>query len=157
VVEILERRVVARPGIGTTADEWSGIFDTHYLEAATLFGHRKAADLLLGRFIGSRMRTTGATYPTVIARHMGAAAVLLERYDEARKYYDEAIKVCTEMPFRPELALTHLQLAELLLDHYPNEKKEAVEHLYFCIKEFREMKMQPSLDRALRHKVILKA
>jgi serine/threonine protein kinase len=31
------------------------------------------------------------------------------------------------------------------------------EHLDFAIKEFREMKMQPSLERALRHKDILKA
>jgi len=36
-------------------------------------------------------------------------------------------------------------------------KKEAVEHLAFCIPEFHEMKMQPSLERALRHKEILKA
>jgi hypothetical protein len=34
---------------------------------------------------------------------------------------------------------------------------EALEHLDFAIKEFREMKMQPSLERALRHKDILKA
>jgi hypothetical protein len=61
------------------------------------------------------------------------------------------------MKCRPELALTRLQLAELLLEHYPNEKKEAIEHLDFSIKEFREMKMQPSLERALRHKEILKA
>ena len=44
-----------------------------------------------------------------------------------------------------------------MLPHYPDEKKEAVEHLNFAIKEFREMKMQPSLERALRHKDILKA
>jgi hypothetical protein len=49
------------------------------------------------------------------------------------------------------------QLAELLLEYYPNEKKEAVEHLDFATKEFREMKMQPSLERALRHKEIMKA
>jgi hypothetical protein len=61
------------------------------------------------------------------------------------------------MRFRPELALTRLQFAELLLEHYPEEKKEAQEHLDFAIKEFREMKMQPSLERALRHKDILKA
>ena len=61
------------------------------------------------------------------------------------------------MRFRPELALTCLQLAELLLDHYPDEKKVALEHLDFAIKEFREMKMQPSLERALRRKDILKA
>jgi hypothetical protein len=60
------------------------------------------------------------------------------------------------MPFRPELALTRLQLAKLLLEHYQNDKKEALDHLDFAIKEFREMKMQPSLERALRHKDILK-
>jgi len=61
------------------------------------------------------------------------------------------------MRFRPELALTRLQLAELLFEHYLAEKKEALEHLDFAIKKFREMKMQPSLERALRHKDILKA
>ena len=88
---------------------------------------------------------------------MGAAAAFLGRHEEARKYYQKAIKDCTEMRFRPELALTHLQLAELLLEHYPAEKKEALEHLDFSIAEFREMNMQPSLERALRHKEILKA
>lgn len=53
------------------------------------------------------------------------------------------------------IALTRLQLAELLLEHYPAEKPQALEHLGFAISEFREMKMQPSLERALRHKDIL--
>jgi hypothetical protein len=55
------------------------------------------------------------------------------------------------------LALTRLQLAELILEHYPQEKSDAIAHLDFAIAEFREMKMQPSLERALRHKEILKA
>ena len=48
-------------------------------------------------------------------------------------------------------------LAELLLDHYPDERAEAVEHLDFAIREFQEMKMQPSLERALRHRELLRA
>jgi hypothetical protein len=32
-----------------------------------------------------------------------------------------------------------------------------LKHLDFAVKEFREMNMQPSLERALRHKEILKA
>ena len=83
-------------------------------------------------------------------RVRSAASALLGRPEEARKYYDEALKVTTEMRFRPELALTRLQLAELLLEHYPDEKAAALEHLDFAIKEFREMKMQPSLERALK-------
>ena len=53
------------------------------------------------------------------------------------------------MGFRPEIALTRLQLADLLLDHYPAERAEALEHLEFSIGEFRDMKMRPSLDRAV--------
>jgi hypothetical protein len=34
---------------------------------------------------------------------------------------------------------------------------DALEHLDFAISEFRDMKMRPWLERALRHKEILKA
>lgn len=54
----------------------------------------------------------------------------------------------TDMRFRPEIALTRFQLAELILDLYPKERDEAKEHLDFAIDEFREMKMQPSLEKA---------
>ena len=157
VSEILESDVVNRPGIGTDEDETATWVDTLFMEAVVLVGHRQASELLLNRFSGTDFCTTGSTYTTCIPRHMGGAAALLDRYDEALQYYQDAIRVCTEMPFRPELALTRLQLAELLLEHYPDEKKEALEHLDFAINEFREMKMQPSLERALRHKDILKA
>ena len=50
-----------------------------------------------------------------------------------------------------------LQLTKLPPEHYPDEKSEALEHLDFAITEFREMKMQPSLEGALRHKEILGA
>jgi len=39
----------------------------------------------------------------------------------------------------------------------PSFQPEALEHLNFAIKEFRYMKMQPSLERALKHKEILGA
>jgi tetratricopeptide (TPR) repeat protein len=157
VAEMLERQVVARPGIGSVKDETIASSDIGALEAAVLAGHRPAAELLLRRLAGSSIHTSGLWLTTCTGRHLGAAAALLGRSDEARRYYDEAIKVCTEIKFRPELALTRLQLAELLLEHYPHEKKEALEHLDFAIKEFQDMKMQPSLERALRHKDILKA
>jgi tetratricopeptide (TPR) repeat protein len=157
VVEILDKYVVQRPGIGTLEDETRFWVDTLFLEAAVIIGHRQAAELLLKRLNVPGLYTTGISFPTCITRHLGGAAALLGLYDEARKHYQEAIRVCTEMRFRPELALTRLQIAELLLEHYPAENKEALEHLDFAIKEFREMKMQPSLERALRHKEILKA
>jgi tetratricopeptide (TPR) repeat protein len=157
VTEILKQWVLTRPGIASSEDLFTYAADLSFLRAAIAVKHKEASELLLRRFSGIGLCTTGTLAPACIARHLGGAAALLGRYDEARKYYQEAIKVCTDMRYRPELALTRLQLAELLLEHYPKEKKEALEHLDFAIKEFREMKMQPSLERALRHKDILKA
>ena len=157
VNEMLERMLERRPNITTREDLTHAWLDVAYLESAVIAGHRRATELLLDRFKDNTLATTGNYWSTCVARHLGAAAALLERYDEAREYYKEAIRVCTEMKFRPELALTRLQLAELILDQYPDEKKEALEHLDFAINEFREMKMQPSLERALRRKDILKA
>jgi tetratricopeptide (TPR) repeat protein len=155
--DILEKYVIRRPNIGTLEDKERLWVDNPFLEVAVIIEHRQAAELLLKRLNVPGLYTTGLSFPTCIIRHLGGAAALLGRYDEACKHYMEAIRVCTEIPFRPELALSRLQLAELLLEHYPAEKKEALEHLDFAIKEFREMKMQPSLERALRHKDILKA
>jgi tetratricopeptide (TPR) repeat protein len=149
--------IMKRPGITADDNEFHAYFYVQWLEAAVVIKNRQAVESLLPCLVDSAYRTFGFYYPTSLYRHLGGAAALLGRYDEARQNYQEAIKVCTEMPFRPELALSKLQLAELLLEHYPDEKKEALEHLDFAIKEFREMKMQPSLERALRHKDILKA
>ena len=131
--------------------------DALLLEAAVLVRHHEAAEMPLRRLAASTMRATWNTFTMCIARHLGAATSLLGRPDEARDYYRDALKVATNMRFRPEIALTRLQLAELLLQHYPDGKAEALEHLDFAIVEFREMKMQPSLEQALRHKEILKA
>jgi tetratricopeptide (TPR) repeat protein len=157
VAVMLEQMVVARPDIGSAEDEITAWLDITSLEAAVLTGHRQAAELLLRRLAVGRAVTSGLYWAVCIARHLGGACALLNKPDEARKYYQEAIKVCTDTRLRPELALTRLQLAELLLEHYSDEKKEALEHLDFAIKEFQDMKMQPSLERALRHKEILKA
>ena len=67
------------------------------------------------------------------------------------------LEVCGKIGFRPEIALTRLELAELLLEHYPDERDTALEHLDFAIGEFRVMKMQPYLERALRHRGLLRA
>ncbi|HEY95715.1 MAG TPA: hypothetical protein G4O15_12345, partial [Dehalococcoidia bacterium] len=155
--KIIDRYVIKRTNFGTDEDLFPTFADTVFLEVSILIGHSQAAEMIYNRLNGTDVRTGGARALPCIARLLGGAAALLERYDDAREHYKEAIKVCTEMRFRPEMALTRLELAELLLDHYPDEKAEALEHLDFAINEFREMKMQPSLERALRRKDILKA
>jgi DNA-binding NarL/FixJ family response regulator len=85
---------------------------------------------------------------TLIDRHRGAAYVLLGEPERSRQHYMAALAAGEKMQFRPEVALTRLALAELILDHYPRERAEAFAHLDACIPEFREMKMQPSLQKA---------
>lgn len=55
---------------------------------------------------------------------------------------------CRKIGFRPETALIHLELAELLLDSFPEEEEEALSTWTSRLPEFREMKMQPYLARA---------
>ncbi|HEY41971.1 MAG TPA: protein kinase [Dehalococcoidia bacterium] len=156
-ITILNEFLGGRRFIGTVDDYTFYWTDTIWLEVAVLVRHKKAAEALLNQLAGKTPHMTGYYWPTCVDRHLGGACALLERYEEARKYYADALEVATNIKFRPELALTRLQLAELLLEHYPDEKPEALEHLNFAINEFREMKMQPSLERALRHKEILGA
>jgi tetratricopeptide (TPR) repeat protein len=94
-----------------------------------------------------------------VARLLGGAAALSAKPERAEAYYEQALAVAARAGNRPEAALTHLQMAELLLDDAGSgtQRTEALEHLDFAISEFRAMKMQPALERALRHKDVLKA
>ena len=128
------------------------------LETAVLVGDREAAGLLTERLASAAdLAMGGGPGLTCMARHLGGAAALLGEPQKARAYYQQALEVAGKIGFRPEVALTHLQLAELLLEHYPEERAEALEHLDTAIAEFQDMKMQPSLERALRHRDILRA
>jgi ATP/maltotriose-dependent transcriptional regulator MalT len=157
-VAALDELITSRSALEPSEDETSSR-DMHSLQAAMLVGHREAAELIAHRFAHSGLHTTGQSGGdlTCPSRHLGAAAAFLGRPEEARAYYQEALDMATRLRFRPEIALTRLQLAELLLAHYPDQKAEALEHLDFAIGELREMKMQPSLERALKQREILKA
>jgi hypothetical protein len=103
------------------------------------------------RFIGAPLWSVST------GRLLGDAAALLAEPTEARLQFERGLQDCEAFRMRPELALCHLGLAEVLLDHYPDEHDTAIEHLDFAIAEFREMKMQPALERALGRRGLLKA
>ena len=92
-----------------------------------------------------------------VERVMGEGAALLRRPAHARAYFENAIGTCRLVGHRPELALSRLGLAQILLDHYPDECDVAIEHLDFTIAEFLDMKMQPALERALGRRGLLKS
>ena len=128
-----------------------------YFETAVLIGHKDAASLLSRQFEPIADLVMANLAMTCVARLLGGAAALLGDPEKAREYYILALEVTSKMQFRPEMALTRLQLTELLLENYPDERAEAMDRLDLAISEFRDMKMQPSLERALSHRDILKA
>jgi tetratricopeptide (TPR) repeat protein len=156
-LDMIKTLVLNRSDFGSLSDETPEAFDAIFLETAVLLKHCQAIEMLVGRLNDSGTRTTGTSLPTCIGRHLGAGCALLGRYDEAREYYHQSLETATKMRFRPEIALTRLQLTELLLDCYPEERSLAIEHLDFAIGEFQEMKMEPALRQALLRKEILRA
>jgi hypothetical protein len=128
------------------------------LEAAILLDEREIVDTMVhGIDASPRTRTPGLLGPTVIDRHLGDGYAYLGETSLACERYESALATAVAMRFRPEIALTRLALAALLLEHYPDERVAAIEHLDFAIAEFQVMKMQPALERALGRRGLLKA
>ena len=160
-------RAIEYLGIGVDEDETSSWILGLLAEAAILVEDRESVEVLAARVspLASLSVLPSLGTATCPARLLGGAAALLGKPDEARSYYLKALETAGKIRHRPELALTHLDLAELLLDHYPDDpstgsgqgRAEALEHLDFAITELRDMKMQPALERALSRREILEA
>jgi hypothetical protein len=141
-------------------DPWTDAFITRgvrLLECALLLKDEQVIALLIARLREIEMPASLGPWLGSVDRLLGDAYSVLDLHLQARTYYEKAMEYATKMRHRPELALSRLGLAENLLDHYPEERDAAIEHLDFAISELRDMKMQPALERALRHRGLLKA
>jgi DNA-binding CsgD family transcriptional regulator len=126
------------------------------LQAAVVVEHRAAAKALATRLASVAHLTGEISIQTCVGRHLGDAAALAGDSAAACAYYQQALDSAGKIRFRPELALTHLRLAELLLDGGDDRaQSEALEHLDAAIPELQDMHMQPGLERglALREKL----
>jgi DNA-binding CsgD family transcriptional regulator len=154
----LGRLEEARELVGPLLDEIAAKSDyerpiaqlVNLLQASVALGHRGAASELSARLGCVSHLTFGVNVQTCVSRHLGDAAVLLGDLAAARGYYAKALEAAGKVRFRPELALTHVRVAELLLREADDPaRSEAWEHLNIAIPELRDMKMQPALERAL--------
>ncbi len=120
------------------------------LQAAVALKDQAAAQALTAR-LGCVAHLSGdTTVFTCVGRHLGDAAALAGDRAAARAYYTQALESAGKIRFCPELALTHLHLAELLLKEPDGAaRSEALEHLDVAIPELVDMNMQPGLERAL--------
>jgi DNA-binding CsgD family transcriptional regulator len=120
------------------------------LQAAVALEDQAAAQGLAARLASAAHLSGDTTVTTCVGRHLGDAAALAGDPVAARAYYLQALESAGKIRFRPELALTHLRLAELLLkESNDGVRSEALEHLDVAIPELQDMNMQPSLERAL--------
>jgi DNA-binding CsgD family transcriptional regulator len=122
---------------------------TLLLEAAALSGDKTTARLLLDLTAGDE-RYLAKPLLVLMPRHAGLASALLGRYQDARNYFARAIEFCERVGYRPELALTRLDLAELILTHFPREQAEARRHIDQAVPELEAMSMQAAWQRALQ-------
>jgi len=141
-------RVAVRRVSGSSQDELMAysMFNL-ILEPAVLSGDEEAAAILLKRMAGDT-RKLGKPNFVVVPRHLGGAAALLGRYDEALGHYEDAIDFCQQLGYRPELALTRMDLARLLLRHLPDERQRALDYLDQAVAEFEAMGMPTALATA---------
>ena len=154
---ILDQFRAARD-LASPEDPSPAIFLRYLLDAAVVAEDLDTLTAIYPRMAPlSHLLVTEAAHVYCIGRLCGEAAVLLGYPDQAREHYQQALEVCTKVRFRPEVALTRLGLAELLLGGSATERIEAQAHLDFAIEEFGVMQMQPALERALRHKGLLHA
>ena len=86
--------------------------DLHWADGGTL-------DLLLRlarNLQGTRLLLVGTYRDVEVDRAHPLSAALLGDSEQAMAHYQRALEVATKARYRPEIALTHLQMAELLLD-----------------------------------------
>ena len=119
------------------------------LAAALIVNDRPTVKLAAGKLGVLAHLSTFPGWVGCPALQLGRAGVLLGQPDEARELFQQALQLSEGIRDRPMIAVARLNLADLLLDHFPNERAEALEHLDFAITELRDMKMQPFLERAL--------
>lgn len=151
----LDETVVRRPHFGASADETPTYLDVYRLEAAVRVGHTAATAALVARLAATAHVTTGVRLPTCIGRHLAAGCKLLGRFREAEAHYRSTLELATAMRFRPEIALCHVGLADLLLTPrtpaerlHPERARAALEHLASATPELVAMHMQPALAQA---------
>jgi DNA-binding NarL/FixJ family response regulator len=127
-----------------------GVIDiVNALDTAVVLRDRAAAEILRHR-MGPGSRVVGYVYGSLVSteRLRGAAAALCDDPVVAGTCFEDALASMRRMAYRPELAMTRVQYAELLLQ--AGSVAEAGRYLAEAIPALREMRMKPALEHAER-------
>jgi hypothetical protein len=145
-------------GVDPTWDDTAAAVLAALLEVAVLIEDDEILRIVVPRLEGITAVTARyVVHP--VARFCGCGARLIGDRPTARRALDHALAWATSIRHRPEIALTRLAMAELLLDEPTprtdsreargRERAEGIDHLAFAVEELRSMEMEPGLQRAL--------
>lgn len=81
---------------------------------------------------------------------LGDAAVVCGDPTAASGYYEQGLQTARSLGHRPETALLHLSLAELLARDHAADPRAVRQQLELAIPALEAMHMRPALERALR-------
>ncbi len=151
----LLRQLVGQWQISFTEDETNFLVLAALLETAVMVQDGEIVRVLTARLAQSGSLVATSWNSVCIGRILGEGAVFLQRPADARRSYQAALEVAQRVRHRPEIALTHLDLAEL--DAAEGHTQEAQAHLAACAPEFEAMGMAPALERAMRLRETLDA
>ncbi|HEX3246971.1 MAG TPA: AAA family ATPase, partial [Chloroflexota bacterium] len=152
--DMADRLISRFQGIDSPDDESAGMVLLHLLETTTLMGDATRAELLYSKVLPiAHLLMVSESHLACVSRILGNCDRLLGRAEAARQHYARAIEQCTHAQFRPDFTLTRLELSELLLDSYPDERSEALQNLDLAIAQLQEMGMRPALERTIRLKM----
>lgn len=118
------------------------------LEAVALAGFEPGAPAI-SALVRDEPRLLATPGFVLVPRHRATVAAMVGETDRAIAGYREAIAFCEHIGHRPELAMTRLDLAELLLKSGRDERGEALAQLDRAIPELETMEMAPALARAV--------
>lgn len=148
--QLAEARAFAAPLIEQTIEEEPVAELVLRLDLALLWHDHAAVAELAQRLAPVGHLAMVANCTPAIARLLGRGWSMAGDVARARAEFQRAVEVCQRIRFRPELAVARLDLAELMLNHYPAERTEALQLLDVATAEARAMNMQPAVERALR-------
>ena len=127
-------------GVGNTGD--GTILDLALrLELAIAWNDAHDAEGLAGQLAPVAHLAMVVGMPNA-ARLIGNAALLRGDVSAARAHFELAVERTSQIRYRPELALSRLELAELLLDHFRTDASLALEHLRAAKAEFEALDMR---------------
>ena len=91
-------------------------------------------------------------------RLLGLLASLLDRHADAVQHFESAMELCRRAEFRPQLAWTCSDYAEMLLDRDdPGDREKAIELQDEALAITQELGMRPLTERILARREILRA